>query len=459
MNRVARRSLVVLIFVLALLAGVIFFSIEFVIHGDSWATFQGSPHVYNGSNINCGVILDRSGVELLDLTDGRDYSNDASLRKATIHWLGDRDGYISAPAVAYHAKAMAGFDTFNGIYAYGDAVGKASLTISSKIQKAAQEAMGSHKGTVAVYNYKTGEILCAVSTPNYDPDNVPDIGNDDSGAFDGVYVNRFTQSSYIPGSIFKAVTLAAALEELPDAQKMRFHCNGSYEIDGDYVTCEGSHGELNLEEAFAWSCNCAFAQLTEALGGDNLQDYVSRFHLTESVSFDGITTASGNFDISSGAAVDVAWSGIGQHLDQVNPCRFMTFMGAIAGGGSCAEPYLVSEVRVGNNRTYSVDVTTSDRIMSKGTALLMQEMMRNNVESIYGADNFPGMTVCAKSGTGEVGGDQKPNAMFCGFVMDENYPLAFIVAVEDGGYGSRVCIPIISPILAECKSVMDGWDY
>ena len=86
----------------------------------------------------------------------------------------------------------------------------------------------------------------------------------------------------------------------------------------------------------------------------------------------------------------------------------------------------------------------------------MQEYMRNNVESNYGAENFPGLTVCAKSGTGEVGGDQKPNAMFCGFVTDEAYPLAFIVAVENGGYGSAVCVPIISQVLAQCKEVLDA---
>ena len=65
MNRVAGRSLIVLIFVLALAAGMVFFCVEFIVHGDSWATFQGSPHVYNGSNIGCGIVLDRSGVELL----------------------------------------------------------------------------------------------------------------------------------------------------------------------------------------------------------------------------------------------------------------------------------------------------------------------------------------------------------------------------------------------------------
>ena len=73
----------------------------------------------------------------------------------------------------------------------------------------------------------------------------------------------------------------------------------------------------------------------------------------------------------------------------------------------------------------------------------------------YGAENFPGMTVCAKSGTGQVGGDQKSNAMFTGFVMDEQYPLAFIVAVEDAGYGRAVCVPILSKVLADCKLLMD----
>ena len=69
--------------------------------------------------------------------------------------------------------------------------------------------------------------------------------------------------------------------------------------------------------------------------------------------------------------------------------------------------------------------------------------------------SFPGLTVCAKSGTGEVGGGKKPNAMFAGFVDDEAYPLAFIVAVEDGGYGKATCVPILSQVLAVCKEVMD----
>ena len=82
--------------------------------------------------------------------------------------------------------------------------------------------------------------------------------------------------------------------------------------------------------------------------------------------------------------------------------------------------------------------------------------MRNNVKSVYGDGNFPGLSVCAKSGTSQLGGEQDPNAMFAGFVQNEEYPLAFIVVVENGGYGSHTCVPILSKVLSACKAVMDG---
>ncbi len=456
MNRIAGRTFVVLLLAAALLSGMVFFTGELLVKGDEWVTFSGSPHVYNGGNIGCGVVTDRDGTLLLDLTGNRTYADNRALRLSTIHWLGDRQGNISAPALSYHAEALAGYDLLNGVYAYGDAAGQATLTLSASVQQAALEAMGDYKGTVAVYNYKTGQILCAVSTPTYDPDNVPDIAGDTTGKYDGVYLNRFIQSTYIPGSIFKTVTTAAALESIPDIQQRTFHCDGVYEIGGSRVTCEVVHGDTDLKAALAKSCNCAFAQIMEELGGDTLARYVQQFQITQKVSFDGITTAKGNFDVSSGELIDIAWSGIGQGNDLVNPCAFLRFMGAIAGDGVGAEPYLVEKVTVGKKTTYDAGTTKGERVMSSNTAKILQEYMRNNVESKYGTDKFPDMTVCAKSGTGEVGGEQKPNAMFCGFVTDEEYPLAFIVSVENGGYGSEVCIPIISQVLSECKAVLDG---
>lgn len=369
-----------------------------------------------------------------------------------VHWLGDRYGYISAPAVSAYAKHMAGYSAVTGLYSYSGA-GEARLTVSAQLQTAALKAMGDYKGTVSIYNYKTGEILCAVTTPTYDPDNVPDIQEGDS-AFEGVYMNRFTQSVYIPGSIFKIITTAAALEEIEDIREQTFTCTGRREYGSKAVTCEKVHGKLDFDSALAQSCNCSFSQIIDQLGAKKLERYVRQYQITQPVTFDGITTVSGNFDVSNASKLNVAWSGIGQHTDQVNPCRFLTFMGAVANDGVEITPHLVDRVTCNGSVTYQAEPESIGRIMSEETAQELQRMMRNNVIEKYGVENFPELEICAKSGTAQVGGEQKSNAMFAGFIMDEKYPLAFMVAVEDGGYGREVCIPILTEILETCMESM-----
>lgn len=456
MNRIAGRAGITLLLVLILLAGLTFFIIEYAIDANQWVIFTGSPHVYNGSNIGCGAVTDRDGVLLLDMNGGRTYASAEEIRKATVHWLGDRSGSISAPALAAYSAELAGFDLLNGIYSYGKTGGTAELTLSASVQTAALEAMGNYKGTVGVYNYKTGELLCAVTTPTYDPDNVPEISEDTLDQYEGLYVNRFTQSNYIPGSIFKIVTLAAALETIPDISEQTFICRGTYKIGGNIVTCDGTHWEQSLKQAFRNSCNCAFAQIAQQLGAQTLTRYVEQFRITQSVGFDGITTASGSFDISDATEFDVAWSGIGQYTDQVNPCVFMTFVGAVAAGGKGVYPYLVEKVTSDGITTYSASSHSGERLMSAATAEILKEYMAFNVTDKYGSENFPGLTVCAKTGTAEVGGGKKPNAMIAGFVAEEQYPLAFIIAVEDGGYGREICVPILSKVLAACKENIDA---
>jgi peptidoglycan glycosyltransferase len=183
---------------------------------------------------------------------------------------------------------------------------------------------------------------------------------------------------------------------------------------------------------------------------------VEQFQITEPLIFDGITTRAGNFDIEDAAKVQIAWSGIGQHLDLVNPARFMAFMGAVAAGGEAAMPYVISNVSNNGKITYDAETETSGQIMSTRTAQLLTDLMRNNVTQIYGDGYFPGLSVCAKSGTAEVGGGELPNATFAGFVADEAYPLAFVCMVENAGAGSEVCVPIISKVLTGCKNLLDA---
>lgn len=448
------------LFILVLVGGMVFFLAEYWTNGHKWVAAPGSPHIYSNANLDVGTITDRSGRLLLKMGDQRTYSENTATRKSTLHWLGDREGKINAAAVSNYAGAMVGFDPINGIYNAEDGAGETRLTISAQVQNKALELMRNRKGTVAVYNYKTGEILCAVTTPTYDPDNVPDIEGDDSDAWEGAYLNRFTQSAYTPGSIYKIVTTAAALDCVEGIEEMTFTCTGTIEYGSGSnvatVTCEGRHGKLNLKSALAQSCNCAFAQIAELVGRKNMQSYVEAFLMTESVKFDGITTARGNYDITGAGAASFAWSCIGQHSDTINPARFMTFMGAIASDGQGVKPHLVSQVICGDEVTYKAEAIQEERLMTEEVAKTLKGYLRNNVKNIYGDSRFPAIEVCGKSGTSQVGGGEVANALFAGFAMSERYPLAFICVVENGGYGAGTCIPILSNILWECMAVMDA---
>ena len=460
MHRVTGRNWIVWVFLLILIGGMVFFLYEYGTQAEQWASFQGSPHIYSQGELADGEILDRDGEKLLWFDQGLHYSEDPATRAATLHWLGDRKKNISSTMISHYAAMMYNYDKINGLYdqTTREESGKIRLTLSAPVQNAAVAAMNGRKGTVSVYNYRTGEILCAVSTPTFDPDNVPDINGDTSGAWEGAYLNRFIQSVYPPGSIFKIATTAAALDTIPDIREQKFVCNGvrKYKVGGQ-VTCERAHGTQDLKTALANSCNCAYAQIAEQLGKDTMEKYVRKFQLTEPVRFDGYTTAAGHYDVDKAISIELAWSCIGQYTDLINPARYLAFMGAIAGGGKGAEPYLVSEVYAGDKQTYSAKTKMSSRIMSEDVAVILQEYLHNNVNTIYGAGNFPGFQkVCGKSGTSELGGGKKSNAMFAGFILDEQYPLAFMAVIENAGYGSRNCVPVLSQVLRACKQVMDS---
>ena len=130
-------------------------------------------------------------------------------------------------------------------------------------------------------------------------------------------------------------------------------------------------------------------------------------------------------------------------------------MAAIASEGSGVQPYVVQSVSFGSGTTYQARTVGENPIMSYQTAQTLKELMRNNVVTKYGDKNFPGLEVCAKSGTAEIG-NGKSNALFTGFVDSERYPLAFIVVVEEGGTGSTACVPVISKVLSACVEILDG---
>ena len=454
MKKVSGRAIFPLILAIVLLAGTVLLCVRYFAKADEWVTFSGSPHVYTGVNLDGGVVTDRDGTLLLDSTDGRTYSADAVTRTATMHLLGDRYGYIQAPLLGSFADDMIGFDKINGLYGAEGTEANAALTLSAAAQTAAYQALGNYHGTVGVYNYKTGEILCAVTSPSYDPDNMPDVDADTSGAYDGVYVNRFFQAAYTPGSIFKIVTLAAAIETVPDWENLTFTCEGKTIIGGQEIICEGVHGTITLKQALAHSCNVAFGELAGKVGTKALMEYAEKLGLSESFECDGIPVKAGTVDLKDADAGDLAWAGIGQYTDQVNALTFMRAMGRIAGGGTGAEPYLMAKITRGEKTAYEAKTETSSRALKAETAAKLTEYLRNNVATMYGDWQFGGLNVCAKSGTAEHEG-KTADAMFAGFCVDENCPLAFVVFVENGGSGSAVAAPVAAKVLQVCAAAIN----
>lgn len=448
MNRIMGRAKVMLALILVLAIGISIFMVEYFRYGGTWVHTGGSPHIYEEEQVlGCGIVTDRDGILLLDMANDGVYNEDALLRKSVIHWVGDRRGNILAPALNYYDKELAGYDPVNGVYAYGGIGGKAKLTLSAKLQAVALEAMEDRVGTVALYNYKTGQILCAVTTPTFDPDQEPDIAGDTTGEYEGVYLNRFIQSTYTPGSIFKVLTAAAALECIPDIMEQSFTCTGEVGYGVDKVTCQNVHGTVSFSEALMYSCNCSFARIANQVGGQRLMEYARKFGILDKVTFDGITTAAGSIQPDSESGVTVAWTGIGQHKDLINPCTYLSFIGAVANDGVLLTPHLVTDITTGGEKTYQTGEPQGVRIMSEQTANTLRQMMLDTVSDYYGTEGYPDVSFGAKSGTAQVGADKKPNAMFTGFIDEEQMPLAFIVCVEDGGAGRRICGPVIQKLL------------
>ena len=449
MKKIERRAVLCLILALALTAGLGIFLVKYFVSGGDWASSAFNRHLYNSAGqLASGTVLDQDGDVLSEVAaDGtRTYYDNVTVRKATLHVVGDLQGNIGTGALNAFADKLTGYNLINGAFG-AERGGDLYLTIDARYNYEAYEALGGHAGTVAVYNYKTGEILCLVSAPSYDPLNVPeDIETNDR--YKGAYLNRFLSSTFTPGSIYKTVTLAAAIEEIPDLFTRTWDCQGSVQIGEETIVCSGTHGEQDIGTAFANSCNVAFAQIAQELGASTLQKYTEKAGLKDSYSVNGLPTAEGTFRFDGITDGQLGWAGVGQYQDLVNPCAMMVYMGAIANGGKAAQPYLISKTVSALGIPSLPHITKkTDTLISKETAQILADMMADNVEMTYGTSRFPNMDLCAKSGTAEVGDGQSPHAWFAGFLRNEDAPYAFIVLVENGGGGNTVAGTVAGKVL------------
>ena len=449
MKKIERRAVLCLVLAGCLVLGLAVFLVRFGLNGTRWASSPFNRHLYNSQGmLLSGTVLDRNGTPLCWVNeDGeRVYTDGKTLRKSILHVVGDPYGNIGTGALTAFAKELTGYTLLGG--AYGAERGsQLYLTIDSSLNETAYQALNGKKGTVAVYNYQTGEVLCMVSSPSYDPRNIPgDLETNPD--YEGVYLNRCLSSTFTPGSVFKTVTLAAALEQIPDLMERTWTCEGSAQIGDGTVTCTSAHGDQTIQQALANSCNVVFGQLAVELGGSTLERYTEKAGLTSSYSISGIPTAQGSFAFQGAVSEnDLAWAGVGQYHDSVNPCALMVYMGAIANGGKAATPTLIQKVETPGLPDLPQFTKKTGRLIAQDTAQTLADMMANNVTATYGTKRFPGMNLCAKSGTAEVGEDQKPHAWFAGFLRNEEAPYAFVVLVENGGSGSEVAGNVASKVL------------
>ena len=437
MKKTMSRSIISLILALLFLGGLGLLCFRYAVNNSEWANQTYNQYLYSRSGFtDAGTIYDRNGVILAESRDDkRFYHEDESTRMAMLHTVGDTAYNIEAAVQSHYSAKLNGH---SGIFGYGlpdklKPKGDVEVTLDSSVCKQVYEAFEGKKGACLVYNYKTGEVICMVSTPSYDIANEPEV------IPDGAYLNNVISSTYTPGSIFKMVTTVAALENIPDIEERVFYCEGKKEFDGDDVTCLDSHGEMTLEEAFARSCNIAFAELSTELGRDVMQKTAESLGITRSFSFDSVSTAKGHFELQDANFNELAWAGVGQYTNMVNPAQMAILCGAVANGGEAALPYFVKGEKT----------ELSGELLDSETAEKLQKIMRYTISDYYGDDMFYPLEVGAKTGTAETTADKESTAWIVGYSRNEECPLAFAVVVEEGGFGYYSAGPIAKIAMVE----------
>ena len=302
-----------------------------------------------------------------------------------------------------------------------------------------------------VYNYKTGEVPCMVSSPTFDPANPPssEILNNDS-RYEGVYINRCTNGIFTPGSTMKIITTICALENIPDIESQTWTCTGSIKVGDDTITCSGVHGKQNLEKGLNNSCNCVFADIAIKLGAKKLNATMKKLGLKTKLTVGRITGSKSSYSFKDAMKSDIGWAGVGQYNTLVTPLHMLSIVGTIANGGTYIRPYFVKEApgvygESGVNGSRSVSI--SPEIAAK-----LDKLLRSNVVNKYGDSTFPNLEMTGKTGSAERGkqnGYTLRHCWYVGYSQRSDFPYAVVVIVENKTYGSgySVAAPIANKVL------------
>ncbi|MFF6907466.1 peptidoglycan D,D-transpeptidase FtsI family protein [Streptomyces sp. NPDC012389] len=351
--------------------------------------------------------------------------------------------------------------------------GNVVTTLNGAAQKAAFKGLGDKKGAVVALDPQTGAILALASTPSYDPSVFAGNSNKDSEARekllkdkDKPMLNRALRETYPPGSTFKVVTAAAALENgLYDDIDAKTDSPLPWTLPQTTVPLQNEGNipceNASLREALRWSCNTVFGKMSDDLGNKKMIEQTDKFGFNKEV-FTPVRADASIYPEDN--KPQNAMAGIGQASNRTTPLQMAMVASAIANDGKLMQPYMVAKRQAPNlDDIYTAEPEELSRALSGENAQKVQQMMETVVKDGTGTRaQIPGVTVGGKTGTAQHGlnNSEKPYAWFISYAKTDNgSPVAVAVVVEDGNAnrddisGGGLAAPIARDVM---KAVIDS---
>lgn len=333
------------------------------------------------------------------------------------------------------------------------------LTIDSRIQRAAEQALAGRVGAIVALDPRSGAVLAWASAPTFDNTNIQaaiEAANASGGADTSMY-DRATLALYTPGSTFKVVTLASALENGLATLDTTYDSPGRMEIGGADVVSIGErgHGKISLAKAFALSSNTVFGQVADGLGADKLVATARAFGYGQQLGLDFTTAASVMPNPEEMTEWELAWAGAGQPVGQGHtPGPQATVMqnalmaATIANNGIAMNPYVVSQILAPDGTVLKTTRGHSlGQAVGSGTAEQVKQAMLDVVQNGTGsAAAIAGVKVAGKTGTAETN-NANANSTFVGFAPYDTPTVAIAVVIEQNAKGEESAAAVGGQVL------------
>lgn len=313
-------------------------------------------------------------------------------------------------------------------------------TLNYELQRKAYDALGDADGAVIVMEPDTGRILAMVSKPDFDPNDIDSVWEEanSENSTSSVLLNRATQGLYPPGSTFKVLTTLAFMRQNP-RKFMEYHYNCSSEeqvFNSVTVHCYGrkTHGEQDLSEALANSCNQAYADIGTQLDVDEWKDMLEDFLYNKDLPYTGASATSRFYLTGKSDSGYVPQTAFGQGDTLITPLHNAMIISTIANGGLMMKPYMIDSVEnYKGRRIKKFSPSSYDTLLSTDEVDTLTSYMRKVVTEGTAADYFAGASyeAAGKTGTAEYADGEHDFSWFIGFADVDRPEVAVSIVVEE----------------------------